>query len=144
MDWRLAEAKNKFSELVNRALAEGPQRVIRRDDVVIVMALRDYERLTGYKSEELIGKSCRVLDCTGCEIIDEGYAEKWCGRGFQGNSQLHYDGGAAGPSAGNIKAGITAPRPGPGDGTHRQRHINHSCCYHRCGQPYPQGPYHYC
>jgi transcriptional regulator with PAS, ATPase and Fis domain len=37
------------------------------------------ERLTGYKSEELIGKSCRVLDCTGCEIIGEGLAEKWCG-----------------------------------------------------------------
>ena len=37
------------------------------------------ERLTGYKPEELIGKSCRVLDCTGCEIIGEGTAEKWCG-----------------------------------------------------------------
>ena len=49
MDWRLAEAKNKFSELVNRALTEGPQRVVRRDDTVIVMVLRDYERLTGHK-----------------------------------------------------------------------------------------------
>ncbi len=48
MDWRLAEAKNKFSELVNRALTEGPQRIVRRDDTVIVMALRDYERLTGH------------------------------------------------------------------------------------------------
>ena len=37
------------------------------------------ERLTGYKSEELIGKSCRVLDCTGCEIFGQGAAEKWCG-----------------------------------------------------------------
>jgi prevent-host-death family protein len=49
MDWRLAEAKNKFSELVNRALEEGPQRVLRRDDTVVVIALRDYERLTGQK-----------------------------------------------------------------------------------------------
>jgi antitoxin Phd len=49
MDWRLAEAKNKFSELFNRALAEGPQRVRRRDETVVVMALRDYERLTGSK-----------------------------------------------------------------------------------------------
>ncbi len=47
MEWRLADAKNKFSELVNRALAEGPQRVLRRDDVVIVMAQRDYEKLIG-------------------------------------------------------------------------------------------------
>jgi antitoxin Phd len=49
MDWRLAEAKNKFSELVNRALAEGPQRVLRRNDTVIVLSLQDYERLIGKK-----------------------------------------------------------------------------------------------
>ena len=47
MEWRLAEAKNKFSELVNRALSEGPQRVTRRDDVVIVIAEHDYEQLIG-------------------------------------------------------------------------------------------------
>ena len=37
------------------------------------------ERLTGYKASELVGRSCRVLDCTGCEIYDQGAAEKWCG-----------------------------------------------------------------
>jgi len=37
------------------------------------------ERLTGYQPDELIGKSCRVLDCTGCEIIGRGRAERWCG-----------------------------------------------------------------
>jgi transcriptional regulator with PAS, ATPase and Fis domain len=37
------------------------------------------ERLTGYTASELIGRSCRILDCTGCEIFDEGAAEKWCG-----------------------------------------------------------------
>lgn len=37
------------------------------------------ERLTGYRSEELIDQSCRILDCTGCEIIGQGVAEKWCG-----------------------------------------------------------------
>jgi antitoxin Phd len=47
MEWRLADAKNRFSELVNRALVEGPQRVSRRDDAVVVMAERDYEKLTG-------------------------------------------------------------------------------------------------
>ena len=59
MDWRLAEAKNKFSELINRALEEGPQRVLRRDDTVIVMALRDYEKLIGKKTgfkDFLMGK----------------------------------------------------------------------------------------
>ncbi|MEW5910144.1 MAG: PAS domain-containing protein, partial [Thermodesulfobacteriota bacterium] len=37
------------------------------------------ERLTGYRAEELIGKSCRMLDCTGCEIFAKGPAERWCG-----------------------------------------------------------------
>jgi PAS domain S-box-containing protein len=37
------------------------------------------EQLTGYRDEELIGKSCRELDCTGCEIIGKGPGERWCG-----------------------------------------------------------------
>jgi|GEM_PF-1027127 len=49
MDWRLGRAKNRFSELINRALTEGPQRVLRRDDAVIVMALRNYKQLIGKK-----------------------------------------------------------------------------------------------
>jgi prevent-host-death family protein len=47
MDWQLADAKNRFSELVNRALTEGPQRVRRRGDAVIVIAQRDFDKLTG-------------------------------------------------------------------------------------------------
>jgi two-component system, NtrC family, response regulator HydG len=37
------------------------------------------ERLTGYSEAELIGKSCRVLDCTGCKIIGEGDGNRFCG-----------------------------------------------------------------
>jgi antitoxin Phd len=47
MKWQLAEAKNRFSEVVNRALAEGPQFVYRRKDSVVVVARRDFERLMG-------------------------------------------------------------------------------------------------
>ncbi|HSQ87108.1 MAG TPA: sigma 54-interacting transcriptional regulator [Desulfobacterales bacterium] len=36
------------------------------------------ERLTGYSSEELIGKSCRILNCTGCKIKGGGPGEPWC------------------------------------------------------------------
>mgnify|MGYP005856691665 CR=1 FL=1 len=49
MDWKLAEAKNKFSEVVKRALTEGPQRVTRRDDAVVIVSEADYERLTGQR-----------------------------------------------------------------------------------------------
>jgi two-component system, NtrC family, response regulator HydG len=37
------------------------------------------ERLTGYRAEELIGQSCRILDCTGCHIIGKGSGRNWCG-----------------------------------------------------------------
>ena len=47
MEWRLAEAKNRFSEVVNRALSEGPQRVSRRGDTIIILSKKDYDRLVG-------------------------------------------------------------------------------------------------
>ncbi len=47
MPWRLADAKNRFSELVNRALTGDPQVVFRRGDAVVVVARRDYEKLSG-------------------------------------------------------------------------------------------------
>jgi prevent-host-death family protein len=59
VEWRLADAKNRFSELVNRALAEGPQLVRRRHDAVVIVARRDYEKLTGERpgfKEFLTGK----------------------------------------------------------------------------------------
>ena len=43
------------------------------------------ERLTGYREAELKGRSCRVLDCTGCRIIGKGPAEQWCGLYADGN-----------------------------------------------------------
>jgi len=45
--WQVAEAKNKFSELISRALTEGPQRVRRRGETVVVLSEAEYERLTG-------------------------------------------------------------------------------------------------
>jgi len=50
MEWNLADAKNRFSEVVNLALTEGPQRVRRRKDTVIVVAAAEFERLTGQRS----------------------------------------------------------------------------------------------
>ncbi len=52
MVWALAEAKNKFSELVRRALEYGPQKVTRRGEAVIVISEADYLKLTGDRSDE--------------------------------------------------------------------------------------------
>lgn len=64
MEWNLAEAKNRLSEVVNLALTEGPQHIHRRKDSVVVLSAEEYDRLTGRrpsfkdyltKGESLIG-----------------------------------------------------------------------------------------
>lgn len=45
--WKLEDAKNRFSEVVRRALTHRPQLVTRHGrDAVVVMSVEDYERLT--------------------------------------------------------------------------------------------------
>jgi hypothetical protein len=53
MNWLLAEAKNRFSEVVTLALTSGPQRVQRRDKAVIILAEEEYQQLTGERSRFL-------------------------------------------------------------------------------------------
>ncbi|HEU0336667.1 MAG TPA: type II toxin-antitoxin system Phd/YefM family antitoxin [Gaiellaceae bacterium] len=48
MVWQLQVAKQKLSELVERALSDGPQIVSRRGrEVVVVLSLEEYRRLRG-------------------------------------------------------------------------------------------------
>ena len=52
MAWQLQEAKQKFSELVQRALDEGPQVVTRRgEETVVVVSAEEFRRLTGSKPD---------------------------------------------------------------------------------------------
>jgi len=47
MVWQLQNAKQRFSEVIDRALAEGPQLVTRRGRaVVVVLAIDAYRRLS--------------------------------------------------------------------------------------------------
>jgi prevent-host-death family protein len=46
MAWQLQEAKAKFSELVQKALDEGPQTVTRHGkDAVVVLSVHEYRQL---------------------------------------------------------------------------------------------------
>lgn len=66
--WQLAEAKNKLSEVMTRALTIGPQRIRRRDQTVIVLSEADYLDLTGeqptLKQYLLTGPDLSDLDLT--------------------------------------------------------------------------------
>ena len=47
MDWPLHDAKNRFSEVVQRARREGPQTVtLRGERAAVVLSAADYDALT--------------------------------------------------------------------------------------------------
>lgn len=51
MVWKLAEAKNRFSELVNLSLQGKPQEVTRRNDAVMIISKSDFDKLTGSRPD---------------------------------------------------------------------------------------------
>lgn len=51
MDWKVADAKNKFSELMTRALEGDRQRVERRDGAVFIISEKELNRIEGRKPD---------------------------------------------------------------------------------------------
>jgi antitoxin Phd len=50
MEWQLQEAKNKFSEVVDQAVAIGPQEITRHGKkTAVILSMRDYRSLLGRK-----------------------------------------------------------------------------------------------
>ncbi len=68
MEWLLAEAKNRLSEVVTLALTKGPQRIRRRNQAVVLLSEIEYMRLTGarpsFKNYLRKGPSLEDLDLT--------------------------------------------------------------------------------
>ena len=65
MIWQLQDAKNKFSELVDTALAHGPQTVTKRgQEAVVVISVKDYKKLSKSKSPiiDVFRKAAPFLD----------------------------------------------------------------------------------
>jgi len=67
MRWQLQEAKQRFSELVQRVLDEGPQIVTRRGrEAVVVVSAKEFRRLSGnipdFKNYLLSGPDFEELD----------------------------------------------------------------------------------
>jgi prevent-host-death family protein len=71
--WSLAEAKAKFSEVVEKARTEGPQHVTRNGrDAVVVVSEADWARATGGgKSflDSLLDPAARVLTDEEAETL---------------------------------------------------------------------------
>ncbi len=67
---------SKYWETIVDTLRDGLMVIDTQGD--IVAANPAAERLAGYAAHELIGKSCRILNCSGCKIIDRGQGRQWC------------------------------------------------------------------
>lgn len=46
MHWTLTKAQNNFSDVIRRAIEEGPQRIEGSTGAVVVMLAAEYDRLT--------------------------------------------------------------------------------------------------
>jgi antitoxin Phd len=65
--WQLQEAKNRFSEVVNKALTKGPQTVTRHgEEVVVVLSKAEYNRLQ--KSQTSLLEFFRQSPLVGIEL----------------------------------------------------------------------------
>ena len=65
--WQLQEAKNRFSEVVNKGITEGPQTVTRQgEEIVVVLSKAEYNRLT--KSQGGLVEFFRQSPLVGIEL----------------------------------------------------------------------------
>lgn len=66
MAWQVQEAKQRFSELVDRAVHDGPQTITRRgEEVAVLLGIEEYHRLTDQKpsfAEFLLTRSGAYFD----------------------------------------------------------------------------------
>jgi len=67
MIWQLQEAKNRFSEVINKALEEGPQTVTRHgEEIVVILSKAEYNRLV--KSQTSLLEFFRQSPMVGIEL----------------------------------------------------------------------------
>jgi prevent-host-death family protein len=66
--WQLQEAKNRFSEVVDEALAHGPQLVTRHgQEVVVILSYAEYKQLQ--KAQLPLGEFLRQSPLAGAEDL---------------------------------------------------------------------------
>jgi antitoxin Phd len=49
MTWKMTDAENRLTEVVDLALSEGPQTITRRNDTLILISAAEFADLTGHR-----------------------------------------------------------------------------------------------
>jgi len=71
-EWKLEDAKARFSEVVRLAQSEGPQRVsVRGRDTVVVMSVEELERLAPTKPKPSLLSFLEGLKLEGLDLTRE-------------------------------------------------------------------------
>jgi len=71
-----ARELNEYWKTIVDTIQEGV--IIVDPEGTIVAVNRAFEAMTGYRSDEIIGQPCSVLNCTSCEIARTGHGCHWC------------------------------------------------------------------
>lgn len=70
--WKLEDAKAKFSELVRRANAAGPQHVtVRGHEEAVVLSARDYRKLVPQQDKVPLVEFLESLELDGLDLTRE-------------------------------------------------------------------------
>jgi antitoxin Phd len=70
--WKLEDAKAKFSEVVRRANATGPQHVtVRGHEEAVVISARDYQKLVPDKAKKPLVEFLESLHIEGLDLTRE-------------------------------------------------------------------------
>jgi two-component system, NtrC family, response regulator HydG len=69
------EMNRSFKEIIN-TMNDGV--VLISPDGIILMANRALEEISGYRREELLGRSCLVFHCDVCEVVRSEGKGHWC------------------------------------------------------------------
>ncbi len=65
--WQLQDAKNKLSEVINRALTQGPQLITKHGEkTVVVVSYTEYEKLL--KSQDKLSEFFRASPLAGIDL----------------------------------------------------------------------------
>lgn len=67
---------SKYSEKIIETMAEAL--IVINPEGEIVTVNKSFEQMFGYSSAEIVGRSCKVLDCDVCELMDKEHDGSWC------------------------------------------------------------------
>lgn len=69
MSWTLAQAKDQLSEVVRRAVDQGPQTIsVRGQDTAVVMSKADYEHLKDPQAPATLKDLLSQMDLEGVDL----------------------------------------------------------------------------